>query len=91
LKSAESDFIGLFKSYDNNQVNLAIANLKESIEKNNSGDYESLKLDAYYDIGRAYLLIDNPDSAIKSLQIVVDGKGRYSKESAQLISDLEKN
>ncbi len=91
LKSAESDFIGLFKSYDNNQVNLAIANLKESIDKNNSGDYESLKLDAYYYIGRAYLLNDNPDSAIRSLQIVVDGKGRYSRESAQLISDLEKN
>ena len=91
LKASESAFIGLFKSYDMEKVNLAIANLKESIDKNNFVDYESLKLDAYYYIGRAYLLTDDPDSAIGNLQIVVDGKGRYSQEAAQLISDLEKN
>jgi tetratricopeptide (TPR) repeat protein len=91
LKAAESGFIGLFKSYDKNQVNLAITNLKKSIDKNNSGDYESLKLDAYYYMGRACLLNDERDSAITNFQKVIDGKGRYSKESAQLISDLEKN
>jgi len=91
LKASEKDYIGLFKSYDRENVNLAIANLKESIDKNNSGDYESLKLDAYYYLGRAYLLKDERDSAVRSLQKVVEGKGRYSKESAQLISDLEKN
>jgi len=91
LKAAESGFIGLFKSYNKNQVNLAIANLKESIDKNNSGDYESLKLDAYYYMGRAYLLNDERDSAITNFQIVIDGKGKYSKEAAQLISNLEKN
>ena len=48
LKAAESNFLGLFTSYDKENVNLAIANLKESIDKNNSGDYESLKLDSYY-------------------------------------------
>jgi len=91
LKSAESDFIGLFKSYDRDQVNLAIANLKESIDKNKSGDYESLKLDAYYYMGRAYLLNDERDSAIPNFQKVIDGKGKYSREAAQLIVNLEKN
>ena len=91
IKASESDFIGLFKSYDKEKVNLAIANLKESINKNNSGDYESLKLDSYYYLGKAYLLIDNKDSAITNLQRVIEGKGRYSKEAAQLLSDLEKN
>jgi len=91
LKASEKDYIGLFKSYDRENVNLAIANLKESVDKNNSGDYESLKLDAYYYMGRAYLLNDERDSAITNFQKVIDGKGRYSKESAQLISDREKN
>jgi len=91
IRSAESDFIGLFKSYDRNQVELAIANLKESIDKNNSGDYESLKLDANYYIGRAYLLTDDKYLALESLQKVVDGRGRYSKEASKLISDLERN
>lgn len=91
LKASEKDFIGLFKSYERENVNLAIANLKESIDKNDSGDYESLKFDSYYFIGRAYLLNDNQESAISSLQKVIAGKGRYSKEAAKLISDLEKN
>lgn len=91
LKASEKDFIGLFKSYDRENVNLAIANLKESIDKNNSGDYESLKLDAYYYMGRAYLLNDERESAISNFQKVIDGKGRFSKEASELIFTLEKN
>lgn len=91
LKASESGFIGLFKSYDEEKVKLAVANLKESIDKNSSGDYESLKLDSYYYMGRAYLLIDEQDSAIPNFQKVIDGKGRYSNEAAQLITNLEKN
>jgi len=91
LKAAESDFFGLFRSYNADKVNLAIANLKESVDKNNSGDYESLKLDSYYYMGRAYLLIDNSDEAISYLEKVIIGKGRYSKEAVQLIGKLEKN
>ncbi len=85
LKAAESDFLGLFQSYDKGNVNLAIANLKESINKNNSADYESLKLDSYYYIGRAYLLIDNQDSAKLSLQKVIEGKGRFAKYAVTLV------
>ena len=85
LKASEKDFIGLFRSYDKDNVNLAIANLKESIDKNNSGDYESLKLDSYYYLGRAYLLIDSTDAATANFQKVIDGKGRFSKEASELI------
>ena len=91
IKAAESDFLGLFNSYDSEDVNLAIANLKESIDKNNSGDYESLKLDSYYFLGRAYLLINDKESAIVNFQKVISGKGKYSIESSQLINQLEKN
>lgn len=91
LKSSEKDFIGLFRSYDKENVNLAIANLKESIVKNNSGDYESLKLDSYYYLGRAYLLIDSTDAAKDNFRKVVDGKGKYFKESADILTALEKN
>ena len=91
LKAAESNYLGLFTSYDKENVNLAIANLKESIDKNNSGDYESLKLDSYYYIGRAYLLNDDKASAVSNFQKVVDGKGKYSKEAVELIRQMEKN
>jgi tetratricopeptide (TPR) repeat protein len=91
LKASESDFIGLFKSYDRENINLAIANLKESIDKNNSGDYESLKLDSYYFLGRAYLLIDSTDVAKDNFRKVIDGKGKYLKEAADILTTLEKN
>lgn len=91
IQASESDYLGLFKSYNSNEVNLAIANLKESIDKNNSGDYESLKLNSYYYLGRAYLLIDDRDSAIANFQKVINGKGKYSIESSTLINQLENN
>ena len=91
LKASESDFIGLFKSYDQENINLAIANLKESIYKNNSGDYESLKLDSHYFLGRSYLLIDSTDVAKDNFRKVIDGKGKYFKEAADILTTLEKN
>lgn len=91
LRASESDFLGLFKSYNNKNVDFAITNLQAAIGKNNSGSYESLKLDAYYYLGRAYLLVDNRDLAVSSLQKVIDEKGKFAREAQQLISDLEKN
>lgn len=91
LKAAESDFMGLFKSFDRQDVELAISYLRESIDRNDSGDYENLKLDSYYYIGRAYLLIDDVNSAKSSLRKVVEGKGKFSLDSQKLIEQLEKN
>lgn len=91
LRMAESDFIGLFRSYDEEKVNLAISNLQKSIEKNTSGDYENLKLDAYYYIGRAYLLIDEKNAAISNLQKVIEEKGKFAREASDIISQLENN
>src|SRR5512139_1869654 len=71
LKVSESDFLGLFKSYSNENVDLAITNFELSLQKNSSGSYENLRLDTYYYLGRAYLLIDNTESAILNFQKVV--------------------
>ncbi len=91
LKDAESAFIGLFKSYDNEKVNQAIKYLNISIEKNESGSYENLNLDSYYYLGLAYLLKDDESLAKQNLQNVIDGKGRFINEAENLIKQLEKN
>jgi tetratricopeptide (TPR) repeat protein len=91
LKAAESDFLGMFISFDEAKVRLAIENLKLSIELNTSGSYENLNLDANYYIGRAYLLLDDPVSAKKYFEIVVNKKGRFYKEAETLLEVLEKN
>ena len=91
LKAAESDFLGMFISFDEAKVRLAIENLKHSIELNTSGNYENLNLDANYYIGRAYLLLDDLISSKKYLEIVVNKKGRFYKEAETLLEVLEKN
>jgi tetratricopeptide (TPR) repeat protein len=91
LKAAESNFLGMFISFDEKNVQLAIENLKTSIKKNTSGSYENLNLDANYYIGRAYLLLDDFDSAKKHLKIVVNKKGRFYNEAGTMIEAMEKN
>lgn len=91
LKISESSFFGLFKAYNHSDVMLAINNLKKSVIENDSGDYENLKLDAYYYIGRAYLLINDFESAKSSLEKVISGKGRYSSNAKDLIKLIGKN
>jgi tetratricopeptide (TPR) repeat protein len=91
LKISETDFLGLFKSYSSENVDLAISNFQIALEKNNSGSYENLKLDTYYYLGRSYLLIDDNESAISNFNKVIEGKGRFAAEAQKIISGLEKN
>lgn len=91
LKSAESSFIGMFQSFDEEKVNEAIINLNLSVEKNSSGNYDNLNLDAYYYLGRAYLLLEDFEKAKEQLSIVIESKGKFYNHAKKLIEDLEKN
>lgn len=88
ISKAENDFLGLFKSFNKDDVEKAIDNFQSSIELNNSGKFDNLKLDAHYFIAKAYLLIDNKPSAKEHLQIVIDGKGSYYKKAQELYKEL---
>lgn len=88
VNKAESDFLGLFKSFNKDDVTKGIANFEKSIELNNSGKFDNLKLDAHYFIGKSYLMIDDKTSARKHLQSVVDGKGSYYKSAEELLIKL---
>jgi tetratricopeptide (TPR) repeat protein len=91
LKSAESSFIGMFQSFDKEKVNKAVTNLNLSVEKNISGNYDNLNLDAHYYLGRSYLLLEDFEKAKDQLTIVIESKGKFYNEAAELISTLEKN
>ncbi len=91
LKSAEKDFLGLFLSYDVEKINHAIENLNTSIEKNTSGNYDNLKLDAHYYLGRSYLLLENYDKAKEELNIVITLKGKFYNQAKELVSLPEMN
>jgi tetratricopeptide (TPR) repeat protein len=88
VNKAESDFLGLFKSFNKADVDKGIQNFEKSIELNNSGKFDNLKIDAHYFIGKSYLMIDDKISARGHLQLVVDGKGSYYKKAEDLIKEL---
>ena len=88
VSKAETDFLGLFKSFNKADVRKGIENFEKSIVLNNSGKFDNLKLDAHYFIGKSYLMIDDKTSAHEHLQLVVDGKGSYYKKAEKLLSEL---
>ena len=88
VNKAESDFLGLFKSFNKDDVQKGIAHFEKSIAMNNSGKFDNLKLDAHYFIGKSYLMIDENESAKEHLQLVIDGKGSYYKKAEDLIKVL---
>jgi tetratricopeptide (TPR) repeat protein len=88
VDKAESDFLGLFKSFNKEDVKKGIANFEQSIELNTSGKFDNLKLDAHYFIGKSYLMINETESAKRHLQIVIDGKGSFYKNAEDIIKVL---
>lgn len=88
VNKAENDFLGLFKSFNKEDVVKGIENFEKSIDLNNSGKFDNLKYDAHFFIGKSYLMIDDKISARKHLQSVVDNKGSYYKKAEELLKEL---
>ncbi len=88
ISKAETDLLGLFPSYKREDVLEGINSLKKSVELNNSQTFENVKLDAYYFIGKAYLLINEPALAKDNLNIVVDRKGGFYKQAEDLLKQM---
>ncbi|MDA3859799.1 MAG: hypothetical protein PF445_01095 [Melioribacteraceae bacterium] len=89
LKKSESDFLGLFHSFNETDIDSSIANFEQSISKNNSGSFSNINDNAYFYIGKGYLIEDNFKEAKKYLQIVVNKKGSYSKQAKELLEIIE--
>ncbi|MCF6271102.1 MAG: hypothetical protein L3J41_15425 [Melioribacteraceae bacterium] len=85
LKKSESDFLGLFTSFNVADINNSIVYFKKSIAKNNSGSFSNITYNSYFYIGKGYLLIDDFANAKINLQTVVDNNGSYSNEARELI------
>ena len=91
LKYSANNILGTIRTFDKNEVEMGIKNLELSIEKNNSGNYDNLNLNAHFYIAKGYLVIDDLDEAKEHLQMVINNRGRYYKESIEIMSYLEKN
>lgn len=91
VSKGENNYLGLFKSYNKGDVIKGIECFDKSIQLNTSGNFDNLKLDAHYYLGKAFLLIDDIPSAKENLKIVVDGKGSHYKKAEKLLGILSAN
>ncbi len=85
LKKSESAFLGLFNSFDQSEIDKAIANFNKAVEKNNSGLFTNITYDLYYFLGKAYLLKDDFENAGSYLNMVIEYKGSYYNDAISLM------
>lgn len=90
IQSSESSFLGTFKSFDKQKIEDGIRNLQKAIDLNTSGKYNNINYDAHYFIGKAFLLVEDFQSARENFEIVVNNKGSYYKKAKQLLDQTDK-
>jgi len=89
LKSAHSDFIGLFPSYDKVKVNKGISAFNKALELNNSGKFRNITLDIYFFLAKADLMLNNVTEAKENLKKVIAEKGSNLNEAKKILSGLD--
>ena len=88
LESAGKDVLGLFPSYDKDRVTMGIINLHECIQRNTSGKFPNINLNAYYYLAKANLMLGNKAKAIEYLNNVIEGKGSKMDEASRMLNEL---
>ena len=90
LKSAESIFLGTFKSYNHVRVDEGIENLLMTIRINNDSTYDSLNTKAHYYIAKGYLALDEIEPAKDQLRIVVRKRGLFYEDALEILRTFKK-
>ena len=89
LDNAERDFIGLFPHYNSNYAEQAARNFQNAIQKNNSGNYRNITLDAYFYLAKANIMMDKKKDAREDLTIVINEKGSKMSEAKKILNGLD--
>lgn len=89
LESAQRNILGLFPSFDKEKVSNSITNLKICIQKNNTGVFPDINMNAYYYMAKANLMLGNKEEAAICLKNVITGKGSKMNEAAKILNELE--
>jgi len=89
LETAEHNFLGLFPDYNEERAAKGAEYLKESIQKNDSGKFTNIKLNSYFYLAKASLMLKDKKSAGEYLSKVIDEKGSKMDEARKLLGELE--
>lgn len=89
LQNAEKDFIGLFPHYNIEYAKSALSNFQSAIQKNTTGNFYNINLDAYFYSAKANLILGKTDEAKNNLKIVIDNKGGKMQEAQDILNELK--
>ncbi len=89
LATAEKDFLGLFPGYNHERAKYGAQYLEESIRKNDSGKFKNIKLNSYFYLAKANLMMNDKMTAKKYLNMVIVEKGSKMEEAKNLLGELE--
>ena len=89
LETAGHSFAGLFPGYDQDRAIAGANYLKESVRKNNSGKFTNIKLNAYFYLAKASLMVNDIKSAKEYLSMVINEKGSKMEEAKKLLGEVE--
>jgi tetratricopeptide (TPR) repeat protein len=91
LETAENRFagLGLFLMFNKTKARQALENFRICEEKNSSGKFPDVTNNACFYSAKAYLMLDDINSAKKYLHMVIDNKGSKMPEAMNMLSELE--
>ena len=89
LETAGQSVLGLFPHYNKERAAKGLEYLKESILKNNSGKFANIRLNAYFYVAKASLMLNDKKSAAEYLSKVINEKGSKMDDAKKLLGELE--
>jgi len=89
LEKADNSFIGLFRSFNKDDAEEGLKNLKLCIEKNISRKFPDITYNAYFYSAKASMMLGDNQSAKKYLKLVVEEKGSKMAEAQSILNELE--
>ncbi len=90
LSKSEKSVLGVMKKYEREDLLNSIKQFQLVIDKNTSGRFENVTFDAYYYVGKAYLLLDDKAGAEKHLKLVIENRGSFMDDALTLLDLLNR-
>jgi tetratricopeptide (TPR) repeat protein len=89
LEFAQKNTTDLFPAFNKGKALISITNMKICIQKNNTGAFPDINLNAYYYLAKAYLMLGNKEEAVSCLKNVITGKGSKMDDAAKILNKLK--
>jgi TolA-binding protein len=89
LDNSGKNILGLFPHYDSYSAEQAAKNFQTAMDKNNSGNYRNITLDACFYLAKSNIMLNKLKDAKEELTMVIKEKGSKMEEAEKILNALE--